>query len=90
MRISTSVSRHRVLQRLVVCGLLGFCSVLDAKEDEMPDAAFLEYLGSWDESDEDWLLVRDREKVREKMEKDERSHPVPQGEESTEAEHERK
>ncbi len=74
----------------MVCGLLGFCSVLTAKEDEIPSAAFLEYLGSWDESDEDWLLVRDRVKVLEEMEKDERNDPVPQGEESTETEHEPK
>ena len=24
--------------------------------DELPDAAFLEYLGMWDGSDEDWTL----------------------------------
>ncbi len=90
MKSSTSVSRNRALQSLVVCGLLGFGGVLAAIEDEIPDAAFLEYLGSWEESDEDWLLVRNREKVREELENDERINPVPQGEESTEAEHESK
>jgi len=28
-----------------------------AQEDEAPDLAFLEYLGSWQESDEEWLVV---------------------------------
>lgn len=25
-------------------------------DDELPDMALLEYLGSWEESDEDWVL----------------------------------
>lgn len=28
-------------------------------EREMPDIAFLEYLGMWEESDEDWQLMND-------------------------------
>jgi len=41
---------------------------------------FLEYLGSWEESDEEWIIFADsNEKADEK-----RSDPVPQGEESTE------
>ena len=46
--------------------------------------AFLEYLGMWEESDEDWLLL-DEEEV---AENDKRSGPVPEGEESTEIEDE--
>lgn len=30
-----------------------------AEEEPLPDAEFLEYLGSWQESDEDWLLFED-------------------------------
>lgn len=58
--------------------LLG--GVVVAGDDEVPDAEFLEYLGSWDESDEDWLVMT--EPVAADFE--ERSDPVPQGEESTE------
>jgi hypothetical protein len=28
-------------------------------QDEEPDLSFLEYLGSWQESDEEWLLIAD-------------------------------
>jgi len=30
-----------------------------AAEDQPPDAAFLEYLGTWEGTDEDWLLFED-------------------------------
>lgn len=32
-----------------------------APGEDVPDAEFLEYLGTWDGSDEDWLLFRERE-----------------------------
>jgi hypothetical protein len=30
-----------------------------AQDDPAPDLDFLEYLGSWQESDEEWLLIAD-------------------------------
>ena len=60
------------------------CGLLLAEELEQPDAEFLEYLGLWEGSDEDWLIF-DETAV---AETDERSDPVPQGEESTETEDE--
>jgi hypothetical protein len=49
--------------------------------EEIPDPDFLEYLGAWEASDEDWLLFD--ESVTAELE--ERTDPVPQeGEESTE------
>ena len=59
--------------------LLG-CSLALAQDEEIPDAEFLEYLGLWEESDEDWLLFD--EPITADAEK--RSDPVPEGEESTE------
>jgi hypothetical protein len=59
--------------------LLG-CSVVLAAEDEIPDAEFLEYLGLWEESDEDWLLFDEPITA----DAEERSDPVPEGKESTE------
>ncbi len=56
----------------------------DTEDEELPDIEFLEYLGIWEESDDEWLLL-DEEEV---AENDERSDPVPQGEESTETEDE--
>ena len=36
--------------------LLGACSLVLAADDELPKIEFLEYLGLWEESDEDWLI----------------------------------
>lgn len=65
----------------VVCGLL-LCGVgvVCAEEQEVPDVEFLEYLGMWEESDEDWLLLEEAMAA----ETEERSDPAPQGEESME------
>lgn len=41
-----------------------------AAEDEMPDAAFLEYLGFWEESDEEWLIFTDTDETEEDDERD--------------------
>ncbi|MDH5454974.1 MAG: hypothetical protein OEY37_02815 [Gammaproteobacteria bacterium] len=68
---------------LVACGLcLGTAAL--AEEQAVPDAEFLEYLGMWEESDEDWLVLEDLQA----MEVEERSEPAPEGEESTEKEDE--
>jgi hypothetical protein len=70
-----SVSKSALLGSL----LLG-CSLVLAADDEVPDAEFLEYLGLWEESDEDWLIFD--EPITAEVE--ERSDPVPEGEEATE------
>ena len=56
------------------------CGLALAAEDEMPEAAFIEYLGLWAESDEDWLLFEEPITA----DSEERSDPAPEGEESTE------
>lgn len=53
-----------------------------AADDVPPDAAFLEYLGSWEGSDEDWLMIR--RSLRADDDDNERSDPVPDGDESQE------
>ena len=65
----------------MVCGLL-LCGsgAVCAEEEDVPDIEFLEYLGMWEESDEDWLLVEGAMAA----ETEERSDPAPQGEESME------
>ena len=70
-----SVKRTALLGSL----LMG-CSLVLAADDEVPDEEFLEYLGLWEESDEDWLIFD--EPITADAEK--RSDPVPEGEESTE------
>lgn len=69
----------------IVCGF-ALCATVTAmaEEDEVPDGEFLEYLGLWEESDEEWLLLTDEAVAG----NEERSDPVPKGEESTETEDE--
>lgn len=71
----------------LLCGIALGASIgalAEAGEDEVPDREFLEYLGMWEESDEEWLL-HDEEEV---TDNDERSDPVPEGKESPETEDE--
>ena len=65
---------------LIGCLLLGAGLAL-AADEELPDPAFLEYLGTWEESDEDWQIFVPpvRAEVDEK-----RKEPAPEGEDSTE------
>jgi len=73
-----------VKKTVLLGSLLMGCSLVLAADDEIPDAEFLEYLGLWEESDEDWLIFD--EPITADVE--ERSDPVPEGEESTETEDE--
>ena len=77
-----SVERHAAL---LVCGLcLAAVAVAQEQEEPAPDVEFIEYLGMWDLTDEDWqLLDEDETAVAE-----ERSEPAPEGEDSTENEDE--
>jgi len=70
-----------------LCGavLLTTSSVVaESAPQEIPEMEFLEYLGMWEESDEEWQLL-DVDRV---AENEERSDPAPEGEESTENEDE--
>lgn len=71
----------------LLCGIamtVGMTAIADTDQEEVPDVEFLEYLGLWEESDEDWLLLDEQEVA----ENDKRSDPVPEDEESTESEDE--
>ena len=59
-----------------------------AEEDQEPDMAFLEYLGMWEETDEDWQLFVDASDDEAVAENEERSDPAPKGKESQELEDE--
>lgn len=59
----------------------------EAVTDELPDMALLEYLGSWDGEDEDWLLFEDDLEARSEPD-DTRSDPAGRSQESQESEHE--
>ncbi len=84
--MATSADKRQpdyVLSVAVLWGLFG-CSGVVVADDEQPDMEFLEYLGSWEESDEDWLLFDGP--VAADVNK--RSGPAPEGKESTESEDE--
>jgi hypothetical protein len=66
---------------LLACGLcLATATVAGEEPPPEADAEFIEYLGMWEETDEDWMLLEEIQVA----ESDERSDPVPEGEESTE------
>ena len=60
--------------------LLLFGGLVQGADEEMPDEDFLEYLGLWEESDEDWLMFD----APVTTDNEQRVDPVPDGEESTE------
>ncbi|MCP4332498.1 MAG: hypothetical protein GY785_07555 [Gammaproteobacteria bacterium] len=64
----------------MLCGLVLCGGLVFAAEEEVPDVEFLEYLGMWEVSDEDWQLLEGEMTV----DREERSDPVPEGEESLE------
>lgn len=60
--------------------LLGLCSLAVLADEELPEAEFLEYLGMWEGSDEDWVMFN--QKIN--ADNMERSEAAPDGEDSTE------
>jgi hypothetical protein len=76
----------RTLEVAVLCGLVA-CggSALADDEEALPDLEFLEYLGSWEESDEDWLLFNELIGEPAASEEQETNDAEPAGKESTES-----
>jgi hypothetical protein len=64
----------------LLCCAIGAAGAVPAAESQEPEMEFLEYLGLWEESDEEWLIVD----YRIGLDPEERTDPVPEGEESTE------
>lgn len=69
-------------RRMPIVALLLASGLALAADSEIPDMEFLEYLGMWEESDDEWLVFAEGDAV--KADSDERNDPAPQGEESTE------
>ncbi len=67
----------------VLWGLLACSGTVAADDDVMPDMEFLEYLGLWEESDEDWILLA-AEAVEQVASEDKRTDPASKEEESVE------
>jgi len=67
----------------VLCGLFACSGIVVADDNDMPDMEFLEYLGLWEESDEDWVLLA-AEAVEQVASEDQRTDPASKEEESVE------
>ncbi len=78
--ILASVAPHTCLCTVLLCA----SPAANAADEDVPEMEFLEYLGMWEETDEEWLLL-DEDVV---ADNEERSDPAPEGEESTETEDE--
>lgn len=76
MRMAMSV------RRILSASLLCVCSVAVVADEELPEIEFLEYLGLWEESDEDWVMFSDPIKAENKDQQ--RSEPAPEGKDSME------
>ena len=74
------MSAKRTLEALTCGILLGGSGLVCADEENVPEMEFLEYLGMWEVSDEDWQLLEAEMKVVH----EEGNDPLPEGEESVE------
>lgn len=84
---ANNVQPERALKIAVLFGLLGYGGTTFAEETEIPDLEFLEYLGSWDESDEDWVLFAEEDAEPAESDQDD-SSPAPQEDKVAELEDE--
>lgn len=74
-----SGSRHCRNALLVLA--FGAAGTVLAAEAGEPEMEFVEYLGLWEETDEEWLMVEHQMALESE---EERIDPVPEGEESRE------
>jgi hypothetical protein len=73
------MSAERLVRLVLLWGLTGACGLVTAEDTEAPDLEFLEYLGSWEEAEEDWILLAP-EVSPEKDKNNDESVDAPDGE----------
>lgn len=79
----------RFASALLLWGLTGISGLVIADDAEAPDLEFLEYLGSWEESDEDWvILVADAVATKESDVTEQENVSAPDGEKLAELDNE--
>jgi len=71
-----------LVKKLLGALLLCVCSAIVVADEELPEIEFLEYLGLWEDSDEDWVMFSDPISAENKDQP--RREPAPEGEESME------
>ena len=81
--MSADVTRKRSLLGIAaIVGMLGYVSSALADDEEPPDLEFLEYLGSWEASDEEWVIFTaglNEQEESEDKENVQGSDPAPDG-----------
>lgn len=78
-----SVKRHSTRRAwivLVLAGLAGGGYVLADEQTDDPDLEFLEYLGSWEAGEEDWLIFAGDRETTDETKDDEKEETAPDGE----------
>lgn len=78
-----SAKRNPPLGAWPVLMLAGLAGVGHAQTDENADEAdieFLEYLGSWEDSEEDWLIFAGDRETRDDSDDEEKEETAPDGE----------
>lgn len=68
--------------------LVGLVAGPAAAQENEPDMDFLEYLGTWDASDEDWLVIREFSPDMPAADAEAEPRPVAADEENTESKNE--
>lgn len=75
------MSAERIARIAVLWGLTGLCGIVAAEDAQAPDIEFLEYLGSWEASEADWvLLAPEVAPENESKQTDDKSVDAPDGE----------
>ena len=74
------MSARAVCRSTLLLLAFGAAGMVSAAEDEEPEMELLEYLGLWEETDEEWLMMEQQLNT----ESEQRIDPVPEGEESME------
>ena len=74
------MSARAVCRSALLLLAFGAAGMASAAEDEEPEMELLEYLGLWEETDEEWLMMEQQLNG----ESEQRIDPVPEGEESME------
>ena len=82
------MSVSRLVRTTLLLGCAGCVPLLRAAEEVPPELEFLEYLGSWEESDEDWLLFSDDANPKVIVDGSKQSDAALEAEASTELENE--
>ena len=75
------MSAERLARSALVWAIVALGGIAVAEDAEAPELEFLEYLGSWENAEEDWiLLAQDMEPEEAPDKKDEKSVDAPDGE----------